>query len=154
MGINGALGSSLQCLLQRRGAITASCLWKSPGLQSKVRPLLWHPSGTEPYKLPEEVIFPCCDASEALECAGNQPTRARVVSPCLLINNALTDRHLYWNICVCVCVYIYIAAAVIFLLCSGSCERKKAKLQLETNVCRSPFFLLSLQERIIEPYSH
>lgn len=36
VGINGALGSSLQCLLQRRGAITASCLWKSPGLQSKL----------------------------------------------------------------------------------------------------------------------
>uniref|UniRef100_A0A8C3M2T3 formate--tetrahydrofolate ligase n=1 Tax=Chrysolophus pictus TaxID=9089 RepID=A0A8C3M2T3_CHRPC len=34
--INGALGSSLQCLLQRRGAITASCHWKSPGLQSKL----------------------------------------------------------------------------------------------------------------------
>uniref|UniRef100_A0A669P7S3 formate--tetrahydrofolate ligase n=1 Tax=Phasianus colchicus TaxID=9054 RepID=A0A669P7S3_PHACC len=36
VGINGALGSSLQCLLQRRGAITASCHWKSPGLQSKL----------------------------------------------------------------------------------------------------------------------
>lgn len=36
VGIDGALGSSLQCLLQRRGAITASCLWKSPGLQSKL----------------------------------------------------------------------------------------------------------------------
>lgn len=58
VGINGPLGSSLQCLLQRRGAITASCHWKSSGLQSKVRPLFWHLSDTEPYKLPKEVIFP------------------------------------------------------------------------------------------------
>uniref|UniRef100_A0A803XU21 formate--tetrahydrofolate ligase n=1 Tax=Meleagris gallopavo TaxID=9103 RepID=A0A803XU21_MELGA len=36
VGINGPLGSSLQCLLQRRGAITASCHWKSSGLQSKL----------------------------------------------------------------------------------------------------------------------
>ncbi|OXB83760.1 UNVERIFIED_CONTAM: hypothetical protein H355_013115 [Colinus virginianus] len=35
VGISGALGSSLQCLLQRRGATTTSCHWKSPGLQSK-----------------------------------------------------------------------------------------------------------------------
>uniref|UniRef100_A0A8C2T4P5 formate--tetrahydrofolate ligase n=1 Tax=Coturnix japonica TaxID=93934 RepID=A0A8C2T4P5_COTJA len=35
--ISGTLGSSLQCLLQRRGAITASCHWKSPGLQSKLQ---------------------------------------------------------------------------------------------------------------------
>ncbi|NXK54628.1 C1TM protein, partial [Chauna torquata] len=36
VGAGGALGASLQCLLQRRGATTTSCQWKSPGLQSKL----------------------------------------------------------------------------------------------------------------------
>ncbi|XP_021245857.1 monofunctional C1-tetrahydrofolate synthase, mitochondrial isoform X2 [Numida meleagris] len=36
VGISGALGSSLQCLLQRRGATTSSCHWKSARLQSKL----------------------------------------------------------------------------------------------------------------------
>ncbi|NXC44111.1 C1TM protein, partial [Penelope pileata] len=34
--VGGALGASLQCLLQRQGATTASCHWKSSGLQSKL----------------------------------------------------------------------------------------------------------------------
>uniref|UniRef100_A0A8B9DB38 formate--tetrahydrofolate ligase n=1 Tax=Anser cygnoides TaxID=8845 RepID=A0A8B9DB38_ANSCY len=36
VGADGALGASLHCLLQRRGATTASCQWKSRELQNKL----------------------------------------------------------------------------------------------------------------------
>ncbi|XP_032040029.1 monofunctional C1-tetrahydrofolate synthase, mitochondrial isoform X1 [Aythya fuligula] len=36
VGTDGALGASLHCLLQRRGATTASCQWKSRKLQNKL----------------------------------------------------------------------------------------------------------------------
>nr|XP_013813110.1 PREDICTED: monofunctional C1-tetrahydrofolate synthase, mitochondrial [Apteryx mantelli mantelli] len=36
VGASGVLGASLQCMLQRRGAMTMSCQWKSPQLQNKL----------------------------------------------------------------------------------------------------------------------
>ncbi|XP_009873511.1 PREDICTED: monofunctional C1-tetrahydrofolate synthase, mitochondrial-like, partial [Apaloderma vittatum] len=37
VGADGAVGAALQCLLQRAGAATLSCWWKSPQLQSKLQ---------------------------------------------------------------------------------------------------------------------
>ncbi|XP_025977953.2 monofunctional C1-tetrahydrofolate synthase, mitochondrial isoform X2 [Dromaius novaehollandiae] len=36
VGASGALGASLQCMLQQRGVMTMSCQWKSPQLQDKL----------------------------------------------------------------------------------------------------------------------
>ncbi|NXG60248.1 C1TM protein, partial [Hemiprocne comata] len=37
VGAGGAVGAALQCMLQREGAATLSCLWKDPQLQNKLR---------------------------------------------------------------------------------------------------------------------
>ncbi|XP_061234648.1 monofunctional C1-tetrahydrofolate synthase, mitochondrial isoform X6 [Neopsephotus bourkii] len=36
MGAGGAVGAALQCMLQREGAVTVSCQWKAPQLQTKL----------------------------------------------------------------------------------------------------------------------
>ncbi|NXH15565.1 C1TM protein, partial [Bucco capensis] len=36
VGADGAVGAALQCMLQREGALTMSCQWKSPQLQTKL----------------------------------------------------------------------------------------------------------------------
>ncbi|KAM9019117.1 monofunctional C1-tetrahydrofolate synthase, mitochondrial isoform 2-T2 [Ara ararauna] len=36
VGISGAVGAALQCMLQREGAVTVSCQWKAPQLQTKL----------------------------------------------------------------------------------------------------------------------
>uniref|UniRef100_A0A8B9V3Z8 formate--tetrahydrofolate ligase n=1 Tax=Anas zonorhyncha TaxID=75864 RepID=A0A8B9V3Z8_9AVES len=59
VGADGALGASLHCLLQRRGATTASCQWKSRELQNK----LHHADvvvvgSTKPDDVPESWIKP------------------------------------------------------------------------------------------------
>lgn len=40
VGASGAVGAALQCMLQREGAVTVSCQWKAPQLQTKVSTLL------------------------------------------------------------------------------------------------------------------
>uniref|UniRef100_A0A663MM32 formate--tetrahydrofolate ligase n=1 Tax=Athene cunicularia TaxID=194338 RepID=A0A663MM32_ATHCN len=40
VGASGAVGAALQCMLQREGAMTLSCRWKAPELQTKVSALL------------------------------------------------------------------------------------------------------------------
>lgn len=40
VGVSGAVGTALQCMLQKEGAVTMSCWWTSPQLQTKVSPLL------------------------------------------------------------------------------------------------------------------
>ncbi|XP_057261752.1 monofunctional C1-tetrahydrofolate synthase, mitochondrial isoform X5 [Pezoporus wallicus] len=35
VGAGGAVGAALQCMLQREGAVTVSCQWKAPQLQTK-----------------------------------------------------------------------------------------------------------------------
>ncbi|XP_069708220.1 monofunctional C1-tetrahydrofolate synthase, mitochondrial [Phaenicophaeus curvirostris] len=36
MGAGGAVGAALQCMLQRKGAVTVSCQWNDPQLQTKL----------------------------------------------------------------------------------------------------------------------
>ncbi|NXK81355.1 C1TM protein, partial [Amazona guildingii] len=36
VGTSGAVGAALQCMLQREGAVTVSCQWKAPQLQTKL----------------------------------------------------------------------------------------------------------------------
>uniref|UniRef100_A0A8V5G0A9 formate--tetrahydrofolate ligase n=1 Tax=Melopsittacus undulatus TaxID=13146 RepID=A0A8V5G0A9_MELUD len=36
VGASGAVGAALQCMLQREGAVTVSCQWKAPQLQTKL----------------------------------------------------------------------------------------------------------------------
>ncbi|XP_065536638.1 monofunctional C1-tetrahydrofolate synthase, mitochondrial isoform X5 [Lathamus discolor] len=36
VGASGAVGAALQCMLQREGAVTMSCQWKAPQLQTKL----------------------------------------------------------------------------------------------------------------------
>ncbi|NXX85337.1 C1TM protein, partial [Urocolius indicus] len=37
VGADGVVGTALQCMLQRKGAVTVSCPWKAPQLQTKLR---------------------------------------------------------------------------------------------------------------------